>query len=55
VSTKKEIEAAAIAMIRCPSCGAAPGKNCRTKGVTTKGRTHQRRLSKFVAEYMKEN
>lgn len=55
---RKEIEAAAIKTVECPSCGAEPGDYCRL----TKGRdpceyrpttaTHQRRLSTFVVVKM---
>lgn len=60
MSAKKEIEAAAIAMVKCPSCGAEPGKPCHYIGHggglcrTTKVPTHQRRMSTFVAENLRE-
>lgn len=59
MSVKQEIEAAAVAMIKCPSCSAEPGRGCRNTVANDKGRhapvkTHQRRLSTFVATNMKE-
>lgn len=57
---KQEIEASAVAAIKCPSCGAEPGKSCHFIGHggglcrTRKVKTHQRRLSAFVAGHMTE-
>lgn len=56
---KKEIEAMAVSSVACPSCKAAPGELCHYIGHggglcrIRKVKTHQRRLSKFVAENMK--
>lgn len=63
MSVKKEIEAAAVATIKCPSCSAEPGKSCHYAGKYLNGEpafpnskvpTHQRRLSTFVASSVKE-
>lgn len=59
MTVKQEIEAAAVAIVKCPSCGAAPNERCHYIGSggglarITKVKTHQRRLSKFIAENMK--
>ncbi len=65
-NAKKEIEAMAVASIVCPSCKAVAGGYCHYVGyddyVGSDGRlvplrkvkTHQRRLSKFVAEHLSE-
>ena len=56
---KKEIEAMAVSSVACPSCKAAPGELCHYIGHggglcrIRKVKTHQRRLSTFVAENMK--
>lgn len=56
MSVKDEIEQAAIATIRCPSCKSDPGNPCHYighgagLGSIRKVKTHQRRLSKFMAE-----
>lgn len=59
MNVKKEIEQAAIITLQCPSCGAEPGKNCYKVGAGSLGKlykvkTHQRRLSAFVAGHIKE-
>lgn len=57
---KQAIEAAAIVMVKCPSCGAAPNEKCHYIGSggglarVTKVKTHQRRLSTYVANHMVE-
>ena len=56
MNVKQEIEWAAISAIQCPSCKAEVGKPCHYIGHggglcrTRKVKTHQRRLSKFMAE-----
>lgn len=60
MSIKKEVEAAAVAAITCPSCGAEPGKPCHYIGLggglarVRKVKTHQRRLSYFVSHNVRE-
>lgn len=57
---KKEIEAAAVAAITCPSCGARPGDRCMVIRsnppfkMNSPCRTHQRRLSSYVAGNIRE-
>lgn len=60
MSVKKEIELAAVAAVKCPSCGAEPGAWCHFIGSggglarVTKVPTHQRRLSAYVAGNIRE-
>jgi|ERR1041384_4913770 GMP synthase-like glutamine amidotransferase len=56
MTVKKEIEAAAIEHIKCPSCGAEPTYPCRKtfKGhpdrmIRPATKTHQRRMSAFMS------
>jgi len=58
MGVKQEMEAAAIAGIKCPSCDAEPGAKCHYTGRHLDGspafpnsvvKTHQRRMSAFVA------
>jgi len=54
MTIKKEIEAAAIEHIKCPSCGAEPNQRCRNRNADDQGRhkfvpTHQRRKSAFMS------
>ncbi len=61
MTLKKEIEAMAVKTIRCPSCGADPDKPCRKRVALSpyawhysRCPTHQRRLSAFVAQNIRE-
>lgn len=63
MSAKKEIEAMAIATVKCPSCDAEPDQPCHYVGrylsgepafPNSKVKTHQRRLGKFVAGNIRE-
>lgn len=55
MTIKKEIEAAAIEHIKCPSCKAEPGALCHRIGHggglnrIRKVKVHQRRLSAFIS------
>lgn len=57
---KQEIEQAAIAATKCPSCKAEPGQLCHYIGHggglcrIRKVKTHQRRLSTYVAGNIRE-
>jgi hypothetical protein len=56
---KKEVEAAAIETIKCPSCGAEPGSSCcaivrglevgQLHRFANRREPHQRRLSAFIS------
>ncbi len=57
---KKEIEAAAVAAIKCPTCKRDAGLGCMTiraeghLGFQFPTTTHKRRLSKYVSENVGE-
>lgn len=45
---KKEVESAAVAAIKCPSCDVEAGYRCRKRDGSN-ALTHQRRLSAFIS------
>lgn len=54
MNIKQELKTAATAAIKCPSCGEAAGRRCRNTVANNRGvhvfvKTHQRRLSAFIA------
>lgn len=59
MNIKKEIDQAAVAAIKCPSCGAEPTRRCRNSVANDRGEhkyvpTHQRRLSTYVGANIHE-